>query len=289
MAPREISGMSRRAFLAASGGLVIAAAAWPEVAFAHEEPKLGKGLTAVVLSSDLYAKPAPQRFVFGLASKGPRYVSGPPVDVGFIPPDTTGEVTLDVARARLYKAGLPEGRGVYVTEPVLDTPGVWGAVALVKGRQVNFAIEVHEAPVAPLVGAAASRAPSPTVADTLGVKPICTRRPHCPLHEVSLADVIGTGAPVAVLLATPARCQSEYCGPVLDTLLSVRDRYPGITFVHVEIYKNNKTTDLAPTVEAWALPSEPWLYTVDGAGTIVGAIDGAFGKGEITQQLDALT
>jgi hypothetical protein len=240
----------------------------------------------LVLSGDLFARPEPQRFVFGLGSKR-GYVSGPPVHVGFAPPEAK-EVTLDLAPTRFYKAGLPEGRGVYVAEPVLDAPGVWTGVALVKQRRVTFAIQVNEAPVAPQPGAPASRAASPTTTDTLGVKPICTRRPPCPLHEVSLADVIGDGTPVAVLFATPARCQSQYCGPVLDTLLSVRDRYPDIRFVHVEIYQNNKTTNLAPTVEAWGIETEPWLYTVDPAGTLVGAIDGAFGKGEIVQQLDDL-
>lgn len=284
MHPSEIS---RRAFLAASGGLVVAATALTDVAFAHDEPKLGKGLSALVLSSDLYASPTPQRFVFGLGSKL-GYVSGPPVDVGFAPPDTSGDVTLHVTRARLYKAGLPKGRGVYVVEPVFDTPGVWAAVALVNGRKVNFAIQVLDAPVAPLVGAPAARAPSPTTTDALGVMPICTRHPRCPLHDVSLADVVGGGGRVAVLFATPARCQSKYCGPVLDTLLSVRGRYPATTFVHVEIYRNNETVDLIPTVKAWGLASEPWLFTVDAGGTIVGRLDGAFGKGEIVQHLDAL-
>ncbi len=286
MAPHDISGMSRRAFLAASGGLVLGAAAWPDIAFAHHEPKLGKGLDGLVLSSDLYAKPEPQRFVFGLGSKR-GYVSGPPVRIGFAPPDAD-EVTVGLAPTHFFKAGLPEGRGVYVADPVLDAPGIWTAVALVHGRQITFAIQVKDAPEALQPGQAAPRAASPTIDDPLGVKPICTRTPPCPLHTESLADVIGDGTPVAVLFATPARCQSEYCGPVLDTLLSVRRAYPDIRFVHVEIYQDNKTTDVAPTVTAWQLPSEPWLYTVDGAGTIVGAIDGAFGKGEIVQQLEAL-
>jgi hypothetical protein len=279
--------MSRRAFLAASGGLVIAAAAMPELAFAHEEPKLGKGLNAAVLSSHLFAQPASQRFVFGLLSKR-GYVSGPPVHVGFAPPDTT-ETTLELAPTHFYKAGLPEGRGVYVAEPVFNVPGVWTAVAQVQKRRITFAVQVNVAPSAPIVGEGARLAPSPTTSDTLGVKPICTRQPHCPLHNVSLSDLLLSGTPLAVLFATPARCQSEYCGPVLDTLLSVNDRYPDIAFVHVEIYKNNKTVDLAPTVEEWFLPSEPWLYTVDGAGTIVGALDGAFGKGEIVDLLNALS
>ncbi|MEX0665013.1 MAG: hypothetical protein WD598_09640 [Acidimicrobiia bacterium] len=279
--------ISRRAFLAASGGLAIAATVWPEIAGAHEEHKLGKGLGALVLSSDLYASPEPQRFVFGLGSKR-GYVSGPPVSIGFVPPETTGKVDVTLDPTRLYKAGLPKGRGVYVAEPVLDIPGVWPGVALVKDRKIDLAIEVKEAPDAPQPGTAASRAPSPTVADTLGVKPICTRQPRCPLHTVSLSEAIGAGTPVAVLFATPARCQSQYCGPVLDTLLSVRDGHEDVTFVHVEIYLNNKTVELAPTLQAWGLLSEPWLFTVDETGTIVGAIDGAFGRGEMVQLLDAL-
>ncbi len=76
---------------------------------------------------------------------------------------------------------------------------------------------------------------------------------------------------------------------MLDALLDVRKPYEDrVTFIHVDIYENNKTTKLAPTVEAWRLPSEPWLYTVDGSGTIVGRIDGAFGRDEIVTQLDAL-
>jgi hypothetical protein len=281
--------ISRRTFLAVSGGLAAAATLWPELAAAHHEPEpLGKGLSARVLSSDLHASPAPQRVVFGLGSKR-GYVSGPPVRVGFAPPDTTGEVDLTLDPTRLYKGGLPKGRGIYVAEPILNQPGVWPALALVRERQIEFAIEVKPAPEAPQVGDTASRAPSPTTTDTLEVKPMCTRRPQCPLHAVSLADAIGAGTPVAVLFATPARCQSEYCGPVLDTLLSIRGRYEdAVTFVHVEIYLNNRTTDVAPTVAAWGLPSEPWLYTVDAAGTIVGALDGAFGKAEMVRELDTL-
>src|SRR5689334_10685004 len=103
--------VSRRAFLGTSGGLLLAAAL-PKVAWAHDEPKLGKNLSALVLSSDLYASPEPQRVVFGLgSSRG--YVSGAPVHVGFAPPDTSGDIELTLEKARLYKGGLPKGRGVY--------------------------------------------------------------------------------------------------------------------------------------------------------------------------------
>lgn len=283
MPPQE---MSRRAFLAGSGSVIAAAtfAGWGAAGAATTARP--KALSPLVLSSDLYATPEPQRLAFAIA-KGARFASGAPARVALAPPGSKKGTVYDTT---LHRAGLPKGRGVYVAEVVLEEPGAWNALALTQGRRVPFAIEVKPAAEAPVVGVAAPRAASPTQADTLGVKPICTRVPRCPLHDVSLTDVIGAGAPVAVMFATPALCQSQYCGPVLDELLDLRGAYAGaVRFVHVEIYRSNRGAELAPTVEAWGLPSEPWLYTIDATGTIVGRIDGAFGRDEIRAQLDALT
>ena len=79
--------------------------------------------------------------------------------------------------------------------------------------------------------------------------------------------MIGKGKPVAVLFATPARCQSQYCGPVLDSLLPlVGDYQDRVDIVHVDIYKDLRTNETSPTVTAWNLPSEPWLFGVDATG-----------------------
>ncbi|HZP27886.1 MAG TPA: hypothetical protein VFC99_02950 [Acidimicrobiia bacterium] len=280
------SALSRRAFLAAGGGLIVAAATttWIEPA-AATIAAANKAISPLVLSSDLYASPEPQRFVFAIA-RGAKYASGATARVAFAPPGSSKAAILPT---KLYKAGLPKGRGVYVTQATFPEAGVWKAVALISGKKVPFAVQVNDAAVAPVIGAAAPRAASPTTTNMLGVDPICTRQPECPLHTVSLSDVVGSGQRVAALFATPARCQSEYCGPVLDELLHViapyRDR---VTFVHVEIWKGLRGADRSPTVDAWGIETEPWLYTIDGAGAIKGRIDGAFGKQEIVDQLDAL-
>jgi hypothetical protein len=93
------------------------------------------------------------------------------------------------------------------------------------------------------------------------------------------------------MFATPALCQSQYCGPVLDELLDVMAPYQqqGVTMVHVEIYASTRGATLAPTVEAWGLPSEPWLYTIDATGVIRDRLDGAFATNEVTAALDRLT
>jgi len=93
-----------------------------------------------------------------------------------------------------------------------------------------------------------------------------------------------------VLFATPALCQTRYCGPVLNELLSVRAAYEDrVTFVHVEIYRTlTGGNDESPTVQAWNIPYEPFFFTIDGSGTIRGRLDAAFGRDEITPRLEAL-
>jgi hypothetical protein len=295
-APIPPGALSRRAFLGgalgAAGGLVVASS-MPDAAWASgPNPKT---YFPLVLSADLAASPQPQRLVFALShstSNGIQYASGPAVSVRFRKSD--GKKALGPwsasQKTTFDRAGLPKGRGVYVSQPVLDSAGIWQVEAKAQGQKVPFSIQVAATPTAVVVGEAAPRAPSPTTTDTLGVDPICTRVPPCPLHTQSLSTVIGAGKPVAALFATPARCQSQYCAPVLDEFLKTIKGYGDkVVPVHIEIYQQPTGTALISTVEAWRLPSEPWLFGIDATGNVVSRIDGAFGGTEMKAQLDALT
>jgi hypothetical protein len=286
--------LSRRAFLRAGGVAGLAAAGAAVLGAGHALPAFAaegaNAIQATPFSSDLYAAATPQRFSLVLlrgTSNGIKYVSGPPVEVRFKPP---GGAWQPYTKLRLDTEGLPKGRGVYRSDLVFDQPGAWKAQTKVRGAGANgFTLTLPATAVAPVPGDAAPRAASPTTVDALGVNPICTRKPPCPLHTVSLSDVIGAGKPVAVMFATPALCQSAYCGPVLDEMLAIMEPYQDrVTFVHVDIYKSLTDTTLSPTVEAWKLPSEPWLYGIDGAGTITARLDTAFGKTEMVALFDGL-
>jgi len=272
--------LSRRRFLALGGGVVVLAACGKS-----KSTSAGQGggeFTEVapgIVSIDLYASPKPQRFAFALTAKE-GFASGAPVRVAVAAP---GETPDHFVPASARGKGLPEFRGVYTIDATLDRPGIWHGVLDYQGDHRPFVFQVPAKPTSPIAGTAAPRAASPTTTDTLGVDPICTRMPACPLHTKSLADIVGKGKPVAVMFATPARCTSRYCGPVLDTMLKLvptyRDR---IEFVHVEIYENNETSDLISTVNAWGpLQGEPWLFGVDGRGVVTRRLDGAFDETEI--------
>jgi hypothetical protein len=278
--------LSRRAFLAAGGGVLLAAACGGSSGGGGSSVDGDGKLSALLLASDLYASRDPQRIAFALAEGG-GYASGPPATLAF---GAQGESLGRPVETILHARGLPKRRGIYTAEVTLPQAGTYLGVVDVSSRgEASLAFQVQATSKAPVPGQAAPRAASPTLVDPLGVDPICTRTPQCPLHDVSLDTVIGAGKPVAVMLATPARCASRYCGPVLDDLLTLVDEYrERVTFVHVEIYKNLTGNDLVPTVEAWGIQTEPWLFGVDATGNVTGRLDGAFGHDEQRQLLQRL-
>jgi hypothetical protein len=285
--------LSRRNFLGLAGGVVILAACGGNdddstsdtlPAHDHGESELTE-LSPAVLSSDLYVSDTPQRFAFAMLAKE-GFASQGSATLAVAPEGTT---PTEFVETTLHEAGLPERRGVYVVELTLDRAGVWDGIADREGEKLPFVFQVKAQADAPTVGASAPTDASPTTANALGVDPICTRDPMCDLHTQSLDTIVGKGKPVAVLFATPARCQSQYCGPVLDSLLPlVGDYQDRVDVVHVDIYQDLRTTLTSPTVTAWGLPSEPWLFGVDAGGVITARLDGAFGQDEMRALLDDL-
>ena len=276
--------VTRRAFLAAGGGLLVATAAGlPEVAFAGDA-----GLEWGLLTIDPYASPDPQRFGFALQTRKGGFASGPKAETAFAF-GARAKPKGPFSRATLHAQGLPKKRGIYTVEAVFAQPGPWRATVKVDGQRITHAFQVQEKAQAPAPGTPAPRVPSPTVTDPMAVDPICTRNPPCPLHQRSLSEVIGGGKPVAVMFATPALCESRYCGPVLDDLLTLVGQFEDrIAFVHVEIYTSLDGRTTLPAVEAWGLPGEPWLFGVDTSGNVVTRLDGAFGHDEQQQLLQRL-
>ena len=280
--------LSRRAFLAAGGAVTLAACAGTS-SRRGEKGSGGGGsansgaLQSLRVSSDLYVSRSPQRFAFIFTRDGD-FVDEGAATIAVRP---QGGSFGDDLPAQLHTEGLPKGRGVYTVDLQLPTAGIWEGRATLAGRPTKLFFQVGAQAIAPIPGATAPRSASPTPAAPLGVDPICTREPACDLHATSLEALVGRGRPVGVLFATPARCQTRYCGPVLDQVLSIAPEYrEAVDLVHVEIYASVDGTALVPTVTDWGLDSEPWFFTIGPDGTIQERLDGAFATDEIRAALD---
>jgi len=183
-----------------------------------------------------------------------------------------------------------------LTSYTFTHPGDWNVEVTYKGHRVATPITVTDPKdsAVPVVGQPLIRTPTPTPAATLGVNPICTAQPACPFHQVSLDAALAAGHPIALLFATPALCQSRFCGPVLMNLQAVAAPWSNrVTFIHSEIYNNLQgQTDaangnLAPPVVAYHLTNEPMLLLAGADGIIKVRIDNLFDKGEVRDALTA--
>jgi hypothetical protein len=285
-APTPATALTRRSFLAAAGGLLVVAACSSGGSPRTSTGVRSNGANALLLSIEPYASPNAQRIAFALADDSGKFIAGPPATVAVQP---LGGATGPPMPATLHADGLPKGRGVYVLD-VLLTAGRYTGTVRVPGRAgASLSWEAAATPAVVGPGSRAPVGPSPTTTAPMGVSPLCTRVPACPLHTLSLDRALATGKPVAVMFATPARCQSRYCGPVLDQLLGVAGAYQDrVQLLHVEIYKDATSEALVPTVEQWKLPGEPWLFGIDRTGTVTGRLDGAFGTDEVRALLDKI-
>jgi hypothetical protein len=186
-------------------------------------------------------------------------------------------------------------KAVYVADINFDEPGEWRMIGLVRQPDGKYLAATVSGPIVvnpndpvPEPGEKAPRVHTPTVDDVADVQEIDTRVPPGTMHDDDLADVLGK-EPVVLLFATPALCQTRVCGPVVDVGEQVkRDMPDAAAYIHMEIYEDNVPgrNNLRPQVEAYHLPTEPWLFVIDCKGVIDTRIEGAFSVGELTDAVN---
>lgn len=115
--------------------------------------------------------------------------------------------------------------------------------------------------------------------------------PNPAFYQLSLADAVTNGKPTVLLFATPAFCQTRFCGPSYELVSQLQHKYSDqFNFVHVEIYTglpdpSVSDWELAPAMMAFGLSTEPWLFLLDRDGIVVYRVEGLFTLDEVEQHL----
>ncbi|MGH8870720.1 MAG: hypothetical protein ACRDWS_01940 [Acidimicrobiia bacterium] len=117
--------------------------------------------------------------------------------------------------------------------------------------------------------------------------------PDPAMYQLSVAEAVSDGTPAVIVFATPAFCTSRACGPLLDQVKALRPDYPGVDFVHVEIYEDLQVSSpdeltVVPATAEWGLPSEPWVFVVDASGVVSASFEGAASDAELVAAIDAV-
>jgi len=156
--------------------------------------------------------------------------------------------------------------------------------------EMSFQVEERKNVLSPLVGDPLPPFDTPTVDNSRGVDPICTRSEGaCPFHDITLTKALKIGKPVVYFIGTPAYCQTGTCAPGLDALIALAKKVgDAAVFVHADVYVDKTATTAAPAVQAYKLTYEPLLYITDAKGVLVNRLDAVFDVTEISSALAAV-
>jgi len=192
--------------------------------------------------------------------------------------------TADVARH-----GDDIDRAYYPLAMTFPAPGIHKVKTTVDGAALESLVAVNDTTTItiPQVGDPLPAPPTPTLALPLDTQTICTRDPACPFHGASLEAVVGS-APVAFIISTPAYCNTQICGPVLDLLVDAAPSQSGLTFVHLEVYPYGAPPDApasAIVTDAFALTYEPVLFVADATGAVTARLDNIWDGTELAAAL----
>ncbi len=208
-------------------------------------------------------------------------------DVGFVVTGSGDTVLEDSVSPR--SEGIP--RAYLPLEVTFPSTGIYDVTATYEGRSMQSQVEVFNPDdvVSPVVGQQLPPAMTPTVSLPGLVDPICTLVPQCPFHTVNLEDIVGTGRRIVLLIATPAFCQTAFCGPTLGNLIDLGADREDLVIIHSEVYESPKdeenlaTAALAPVPADYGLTIEPVLYVTDESGIITARADAVVDRSEMAE------
>ena len=181
-----------------------------------------------------------------------------------------------------------------------DRTGDWGAEldAEVEGERRRLRVQpfnVLERTPEPQVGDALPESPHLTLRHTDDITIVSSMVEPIPeMNELTVAEAIATGKPVLVAIATPAYCQSRFCGPLMEAVVvPLWEQFGGeVEFVHVEPYileEVRATGRLVPIplLEDWSLQTEPWIFIAARGGAVTAKFEGVASLQEVRTALVA--
>ncbi|MFL5757693.1 MAG: hypothetical protein ACJ77N_15550 [Chloroflexota bacterium] len=196
-------------------------------------------------------------------------------------------------------------RGDYLSHVTFPKAGHYAAVFTTQApgkppESMRFEFDVADKLSSIAVGQPAPSVTTPTLADVGGdIKKISTdANPDPRFYQVSEDAALAAKKPFVIAFATPAFCRTGQCGPTLDRVKAIAKAFPDVAFINVEPYKltftegrlqpdldPNGQLQAMPSVESFGIPTEPWVFVVDGSGVVRGSFDTIFTDQEIVDSI----
>lgn len=186
---------------------------------------------------------------------------------------------------------------MYVAVVELTRPEFWGADVAwsLDGRAQHQRVRFFVQPSTPepAIGAPAPPSVQQTLRDGIPIADLDTSVvPQPKLHEQTIAEAVRSGTISVIAFATPAFCQTRFCGPVVESVVApLAQRYGDrINVLHVEPFDvpaaRKGALQPVPVVAEWGLQSEPWVFVVGKDGRVVAKFEGVMSLDEVAEAVE---
>jgi protein SCO1/2 len=200
------------------------------------------------------------------------------------------------------------GKAAFVAEMTLPRAGGYAATITLDGPggrigSGDFTMVAREQSPTPPIGSRAPSVRTPIAADVGGNLALITSDvfPNPSFYEHSVDELLAAHKPFVFTIYSPAFCPTTACGPLLRYMKEMAPEFPNITFVHAEpyvmqnlggriqpLYDEGKLA-WAPWSLAYGIPVEPYVFVVNGNGTIVASFELIVGSDEIRAAIHTAT
>ena len=199
---------------------------------------------------------------------------------------------------------VPEGeeRPSFIADLDVPSPGAWRLVVRAGSAEGSIPIDALDPGTSTPIGGPAPDVDTPTLDDVGGVVRAVTTQPNPDLRlsTTSVADARAAGKPYVIVIDSARFKVSPACGLAISMIQYLLDRWPGVTFVHLEPFEYQVITEepvLAgpltdPPLNRWAAAyglgdatwpatEMPWIFVVDGEGTVRAKATGVVGTADV--------
>ncbi len=263
----------------------------------HVDPsQVTTDVQVALVASELVV--GPNRFAVGLLDSKGQAIREATVHFHYFDLSKPDAPVLE-SEADAVRVQTPDGlTAIFAHEREFKRAGNWGVevqARLPNGgaavKRVGFEVIAQSPTLKP--GQQAPAVDTPTAADVNNdLRKISTAvEPNPAFYRLSLAKALTNGKPTVLLFATPAFCQTRFCGPSYEIVNELYKRYgDALNFIHVEVYiglPNPAAVNwpLAPAMKAFGLHSEPWVFLINRDGKVFWRVEGVFTAAEIEQHL----
>ncbi|MFQ5399512.1 MAG: TlpA family protein disulfide reductase [Anaerolineae bacterium] len=266
----------------------------------HIEPSEATGqMEVVVVPSELVV--GPNRFAVGLFAPSGEMIHDAQVHFHYYDLSNVENPVLE-SEADAAPLQTPDGRTtIFTQEREFNREGTWGVEVQAifpdgTAALQRIAVDVTADSISITPGEKAPAITTPTAADVDGDLSLLTSalEPNPAFYEMSLTEALANARPTVFLLATPAFCQTRFCGPAYEMTGELETKYGDeFNFVHVEVFTGlpnpaENEWEQAPVMAAFGLNTEPWIYLIDRDGTVVYRAEGMFTTAEVERHLQTL-